>query len=167
MHAVHVTNMYSPFLRRCSPHSTHPLRWSSTGSQGGALGTDTTRSPPTAEQKTQSHVCLPLPLLFSLLNLPHPPSLPSTLPPSLAHSSLLPHLMCVCSDGHPKRPGQPEVRQLDDPLHIDEQVLWLQVSVQHSVGVAEVDPIQHLIGVALEGGRGERSYQYTTETSSS
>lgn len=64
-------------------------------------------------------------------------------------ASLQSYLVCVCSDRNPKSPGQSKVGQLDDSLHIDEEVLGLQVSVQYPMGMAELDAFQHLICVAL------------------
>ncbi len=60
--------------------------------------------------------------------------------------------MGVCSDRDTKRPGQSKVSQFDHALAADEDVLWFEVSVQHTVGVTEGDAIQHLVQVALQGG---------------
>ena len=35
-------------------------------------------------------------------------------------------------------------------MYIDQQVLGLQVSMQHAMGVAEMNALEHLIGVALD-----------------
>ena len=45
--------------------------------------------------------------------------------------------------------GQPEVGQLEDAPVVDEQVRALDVAVQHLVGVAEQQPREQLLHVAL------------------
>ena len=65
------------------------------------------------------------------------------------------YLVRVDADGHTESPRQAEVGQLDHALVVDEQVLWLQVAVQHPPAVAELDALQDLVQVALEGVVGE------------
>lgn len=57
--------------------------------------------------------------------------------------------MCVDPDGHPKRTGQAEVRQLDHSLIIDQQVLRLQVPVENPAAVTEQDGLQNLVQITL------------------
>ncbi len=53
--------------------------------------------------------------------------------------------MGVDSHGDADDTRQAEVRQLDHVvLDVDEQILWLQVSVQDSALVAERDPLAYL-----------------------
>ena len=65
------------------------------------------------------------------------------------------YLVGVDTDGHAEGPRQAKVGQLDHTLVVDEQVLGLQVAVQHPPAVAEVDALQDLVQVAL-GGVGGR-----------
>ena len=58
--------------------------------------------------------------------------------------------MRIGPHGNPKSPGEAKVRQFDDPMHIDEEVLRLEVAVEDTVRVAELDPFQHLVRVALQ-----------------
>lgn len=60
--------------------------------------------------------------------------------------------MGVHPDRNAKRPGQAEVRQLDHALIVYEEVLRLQVPVENPATVAEVNPLQDLVQVALSGG---------------
>lgn len=58
--------------------------------------------------------------------------------------------MCVCADRHPKGSCQAKVSKLDLPLGIDEEVLWLQVSMKNPVRVAEGQALQQLKKIALQ-----------------
>ena len=58
--------------------------------------------------------------------------------------------MCVRSNRDSERTSEPEVGELDDASGVYEEVLWLQVSVEDSVGVAECYSIQHLVDVGLQ-----------------
>ena len=64
--------------------------------------------------------------------------------------------MGVGSDWDSKGSGQSKVRQLDDSMDVDQEVLGLEVAMEDTVGVAELDPLQNLVGVALKGEKGER-----------
>lgn len=57
--------------------------------------------------------------------------------------------MSVCSDGDSEGSSQAKVSQFDVTLTTDQKVLWLEVTMQHSVGVAVRNAIHHLIQVAL------------------
>jgi len=57
--------------------------------------------------------------------------------------------MGVSPDWNAERPGQAKVCQFDHAQYVDEKILGLEVSVQHSVGVAELNSLQHLVGIAL------------------
>lgn len=61
--------------------------------------------------------------------------------------------MGVGSHRHAECPCRPEVRQLDGSLGIDEQVLGLEVAVQHPVGMAEGQALQQLEQVTLQWGQ--------------
>lgn len=54
------------------------------------------------------------------------------------------HLVRVRPERHAERPGKPEVGDLQVPLLVDQQVLRLEVSVQHPVRVAVVDALHEL-----------------------
>ena len=58
--------------------------------------------------------------------------------------------MCVGSDGHTKCSSQSKVSEFDDTLCTDQEVLRLEVSVQHSVWVAELNALQDLECIALK-----------------
>lgn len=58
--------------------------------------------------------------------------------------------MSVNPHRNTKGPGQPKVSQLDFALGIDEQVLGLEVTMQHPVGVAEGQTLQQLEQIALK-----------------
>ena len=58
--------------------------------------------------------------------------------------------MCVSSDGDSERTSKPEVGKFYDTGGVYEEVLWLQVPVEDSVGVAECYSIQHLVDVGLQ-----------------
>lgn len=62
------------------------------------------------------------------------------------------HLMGVWPDGRGEAPCQAEVSHLDrQPGAVDENVLRLQVSVQHSVRMAELDAPHDLKHDVLHG----------------
>ena len=70
--------------------------------------------------------------------------------------------MRVDADGNAERAREPEVGELDDAVAVDEQVLRLEVAVQHAPLVAEENRLEDLVRVALRretstvgaGGRG-------------
>lgn len=66
-----------------------------------------------------------------------------------SHSPGLHHLVGVGAHGNPEGSSQSKVSQLDGAKLIDEQVLRLQISVDDSMAVAEVQPLQQLGEVAL------------------
>lgn len=49
--------------------------------------------------------------------------------------------MGVGSDRDSEGSGQSKVRKLDDSMDIDEEVLGLEVTMEDTVGVAELDPL--------------------------
>ena len=63
------------------------------------------------------------------------------------------HLVCVGSDGDAERSGEAEVCEFDGAVSVDEEVLRLQVAVQHAVRVAVGDARQELVQVALQTHR--------------
>ena len=54
------------------------------------------------------------------------------------------HFVCVGPQGHAKRPGQTEVRKLQVSLLVDQQILRLQVPMQHPVAVTVPYPLHEL-----------------------
>lgn len=75
------------------------------------------------------------------------------------------YLMCVSTDRHAEGSCQAKVSKLDLTLGIDEEVLWLQVSMKDSVRVAEGQALQQLEQVTLQTqdtmneNTGESSYR--------
>ena len=63
--------------------------------------------------------------------------------------------MGVGPDGDPEGPGQPEVGELDEPGGVDQQVLGLEVPVEHPVLVAVAHPLQQLPEVGPDQGLGQ------------
>lgn len=63
--------------------------------------------------------------------------------------------MRVAANGDAKSPRQTKIGQLDAALGVDEQVLRLQITMQHAVHVTESDATQQLVQVALKEGQGE------------
>lgn len=61
------------------------------------------------------------------------------------------HLVGVDPDRNTKGPGKAEVRQFDDPLVVDKEVLGFQVPVEDSTTVTEKNTFQDLVQVALKG----------------
>ena len=59
------------------------------------------------------------------------------------------YLMSINSDWNAECSGQPEVRQFNDTLTVDEQVLGLEITVQHSPLVAKQDTLKDLVKVTL------------------
>lgn len=57
-----------------------------------------------------------------------------------------------CVDGDAKGARQAKIAELQQPLAVDEKVLRLQVSMKHSVLVAEVDALEQLVHEGLDGG---------------
>lgn len=57
--------------------------------------------------------------------------------------------MSVCAQGNSKSSCQPKISQFDYSCFINEQVLWLQVPVDDSVGVAKAHTLQQLEKVIL------------------
>lgn len=56
------------------------------------------------------------------------------------------YFMCVCAEWDTKSPCETEIRQLQVPLIIDQQILWLQVTMQHPMRMTILDPrhkLQH------------------------
>lgn len=60
------------------------------------------------------------------------------------------YLMCVCTDRHAEGSCQAKVSKFDLTLGIDEEVLWLQVSMKDSVRVAESQALQQLEQITLQ-----------------
>lgn len=58
--------------------------------------------------------------------------------------------MCVCADRHPEGSCQAKVSELDLSLGVDEEVLWLQVSMKNPVRVAEGQALQQLEEITLQ-----------------
>lgn len=53
-----------------------------------------------------------------------------------------------------KGTGKAKVGELDVAVRVNQQVLRLQVAVQHTVRVAELDALEELPHIALEHGKG-------------
>jgi hypothetical protein len=53
--------------------------------------------------------------------------------------------------------GETEIRKLELSFEVDEEILWLQIAVQDSVGVAEVNALQELMHKGFDGDRGQCS----------
>lgn len=64
--------------------------------------------------------------------------------------------MGVDPDGNTKGSSQTKVCQFDNALVVDQQILWFQVTMEHSATVTEVDALQYLVKVALNSV-GERA----------
>lgn len=62
--------------------------------------------------------------------------------------------MGVDSDRDAEGPSQAKVRQFNDSLVVNQEVLWLQVAVEDSATVAEQNALQDLIKVTLKGRDG-------------
>mmetsp|Transcript_28794 Transcript_28794/g.74912 ORF Transcript_28794/g.74912 Transcript_28794/m.74912 type:complete len:362 (+) Transcript_28794:179-1264(+) len=60
------------------------------------------------------------------------------------------HLVRVLGHGHGVGPSQAEVGDLQAQPGVDEEVLGLEVSMQDSVGVAEIDAVTQLVGEELD-----------------
>lgn len=58
--------------------------------------------------------------------------------------------MCVDTDRDAKRSGQAKVCQLDAAHVVNEQILWLEVTVQHTPCMAEQYALTDLEHVALQ-----------------
>lgn len=88
----------------------------------------------------------------------HPIPLPNPPSPTPPHRHIPPphntHLVRVGAHGHPEGASQAEVGQFDGAVGVDEQVLGLEVAVQHAVRVAEGQALQQLEQVALRGQGG-------------
>ena len=63
--------------------------------------------------------------------------------------SRLVYLARVLPQGDIESPGEAKVRQLEAAPRVDEQVLGLEVPVEHAVGVAEGHALHHLVHVGL------------------
>mmetsp|Transcript_23231 Transcript_23231/g.33770 ORF Transcript_23231/g.33770 Transcript_23231/m.33770 type:complete len:208 (-) Transcript_23231:296-919(-) len=63
------------------------------------------------------------------------------------------HFVRVAAHGDAKGAGQAEIRQLQLALAVDEQVLRLQVPVEHTVVMAEGDPPKQLVQEGLDNHR--------------
>ena len=50
--------------------------------------------------------------------------------------------MCVHADGDPEGSGQTEVRDLDASILVNQEILWLHVSMQNSSLVTEQDALK-------------------------
>ena len=68
-------------------------------------------------------------------------------------SSYTTYLVCVCSNRYSEGSCKAEVSELDLPQSIDEEVLWLQVSMQDPVRVAEGQALQQLEQITLTNAR--------------
>lgn len=60
-----------------------------------------------------------------------------------------PYLVGVDPDRNTKGSSQAKVCQFDNALVVDQQILWFQVTMEHSATVTEVDALQYLVQVAL------------------
>jgi hypothetical protein len=58
--------------------------------------------------------------------------------------------MCVGPYWYPESPAQSKISQLDGSLLINEQVLWLEVTMQHTSRVTEYNALENLVRVALK-----------------
>ena len=58
--------------------------------------------------------------------------------------------MCVCPDRNSKRTRKPEISQLKRSPRINEQVLWLEVAMKHSVRMTEIDTSYKLVHERLQ-----------------
>ena len=61
-----------------------------------------------------------------------------------------------------KCPPETKISNFDGPLSVDEKVLGLQITVDHTAHVHEHDALQDLVSVALKGrdGRSDRHHEY-------
>jgi hypothetical protein len=62
-----------------------------------------------------------------------PPSVPE--PYGTAKHTGTAYLMCISPQRHAKRSRQPEIRQLQVPVPIDQKILWLQIAMQDAMAV--------------------------------
>ena len=69
---------------------------------------------------------------------------------SLQHNFQDPYLMGVDPHRNSKRSGESKVSELDDTFLIDEQVLWLQVSMQYPMRMAKNNAKADLVQIALQ-----------------
>ena len=53
-------------------------------------------------------------------------------------------LVGVCAEGHTKGSREPEIRELEVAVAVDQEILGLQVAVQHAVAVAVADALAQL-----------------------
>ncbi len=60
-------------------------------------------------------------------------------------------------NGDSKGSGETEIRKLELSFEVDEEILGLQIAVQDSVGVTEVNALQELMHKGFDGGRGQCS----------
>jgi hypothetical protein len=60
-------------------------------------------------------------------------------------------------NGDSEGSGETEIRQLELSFEVDEEILGLQIAVQDSIGVAEVNALQELMHKGFDGGRGQCS----------
>lgn len=67
--------------------------------------------------------------------------------------------MCVRAQGHTKGASQTEIRQLEVAIRVDQQVLRLQVAVQHTVSVAVSDSLAQLHHELLDHLRSQGDVQ--------
>lgn len=65
--------------------------------------------------------------------------------------------MGVGTHRNTKCPPETKISNFDGPLSVDEKVLGLQVTVDHSAHVHEDNSLQDLVGVALKGRDGGNS----------
>lgn len=61
--------------------------------------------------------------------------------------------MGVDPDRNTKGSSQTKVCQFDNALVVNQQILWFQVTMEHSATVTEVDALQNLVKVALDQHR--------------
>lgn len=71
--------------------------------------------------------------------------------------------MGVDSDRDAEGPSQAKVRQFNDSLVVNQEVLWLQVAVEDSATVAEQNALQDLIKVTLKGRDGGQEPRWGEE----
>ena len=68
--------------------------------------------------------------------------------------------MGVGTHRNTKCPPETKISNFDGPLSVDEKVLGLQVTVDHSAHVHEDNSLQDLVGVALKGRNGRVYGEY-------
>mmetsp|Transcript_9292 Transcript_9292/g.20246 ORF Transcript_9292/g.20246 Transcript_9292/m.20246 type:complete len:207 (-) Transcript_9292:170-790(-) len=73
------------------------------------------------------------------------------------------HLMRVGPHGNPESTGQPKIGKLQSTLAVDQKVLWLQITVQHSVLMTVGHPSNQLEQKRLRGRGVQSSSAYVQQ----